>query len=101
MLAVNYASAQQLPHYSLYMFNDAVINPFTICGTKGYDRIHISSTRLWSGFEGAPVTNLLSYTKGQGDRSGLGAVIFNDITGPISRTGFQFSYAHNFNVSET
>ena len=100
LLAVNYATAQQLPHYSLYMFNDAVINP-AICGTKGYDRIHISSTRLWSGFEGAPVTNLLSYTKGQGDRSGLGAVIFNDITGPISRTGFQFSYAHNFNVSET
>ena len=54
LLAVNYASAQQLPHYSLYMFNDAVINP-AICGTKGYDRIHISSTRLWSGFEGHPL----------------------------------------------
>ena len=41
MLFANLCSAQQLPHYSLYMFNDAVINP-AVCGTKGYDRIHLS-----------------------------------------------------------
>ena len=100
LLAVNYCSAQQLPHYSLYMFNDAVINP-AVCGTKGYDRIHLSSTSQWAGFEGAPKTQFLSYTKGQGERMGLGAVVFNDITGPISRTGLQLSYAYNINVSPT
>jgi type IX secretion system PorP/SprF family membrane protein len=100
LLAVNYCSAQQLPHYSLYMFNDAVINP-AVCGTKGYDRVHLSSTSQWVGFEGAPKTQFLSYTKGQGERMGLGAVVFNDITGPISRTGLQLSYAYNIDVSPT
>ena len=32
---------------------------------------------------------------------GLGAVVFNDITGPISRTGLQLSYAYNIEVSST
>ena len=100
MLFANLCSAQQLPHYSLYMFNDAVINP-AVCGTKGYDRIHLSSTSQWAGFEGAPETQFLSYTKGQGERMGLGAVVFNDITGPISRTGLQLSYAYNIDVSPT
>ena len=100
MLFANLCSAQQLPHYSLYMFNDAVINP-AICGTKGYDRIHLLSSSQWAGFEGAPKTQFLSYTKGQGERMGLGAVVFNDITGPISRTGLQLSYAYNIDVSST
>ena len=59
------------------------------------------STSQWAGFEGAPKTQFLSYTKGQGERMGLGAVVFNDITGPISRTGLQLSYAYNINVSPT
>jgi type IX secretion system PorP/SprF family membrane protein len=100
MLFANLCSSQQLPHYSLYMFNDAVINP-AVCGTKGYDRIHLSSTSQWAGFEGAPKTQFLSYTKGQGEHMGLGAVVFNDITGPISRTGLQVSYAYNIDVSPT
>ena len=89
-----YCSAQQLPHYSLYMFNDAVINP-AVVGTKDYNRIDLISRSQWSGFEGAPKTQLLSYQRAQGENMGLAGTVFNDVTGPISRTGVQLSYAYN------
>lgn len=100
MLLANICSAQQLPHYSLYMFNEAVINP-AVLGSKQYDVITLISRSQWAGFEGAPKTQLLSYNKQQGDHMGLGAVLFNDVTGPISRTGTQLSYAYNINLSSS
>ena len=100
LLFANICSAQQLPYYSLYMFNDAVINP-AVCGTKSFDRIMISSSSQWAGFDGAPETQLLSYTRNQGKSVGIGGILFNDVTGPISKTGMQVSYAYNFNVSES
>ena len=94
-----YCSAQQLPHYSLYMFNYAVINP-AVVGTKDYNRIDLISRSQWSGFEGAPKTQLLSYQRAQGENMGLAGTVFNDVTGPISRTGVQLSYAYNIPVSD-
>jgi type IX secretion system PorP/SprF family membrane protein len=82
------------------MFNDAVINP-AVCGSKQYDVITLISRSQWAGFEGAPKTQLLGYNKQQGNNMGLGAVLFNDVTGPISRTGTQLSYAYNVDISST
>ena len=100
MFLVNICLSQQLPHYSLYMFNDAVINP-AVYGTKEYDAISLISRSQWAGFEGAPKTQLLSYNKQQGNNMGLGAVLFNDVTGPISQTGAQLSYAYNIDIPST
>ncbi len=99
MLFSFFGFSQQLPHYSLYMFNDAIINP-AICGTKDYNRIDLVSRSQWSGFEGAPMTQLLSYQRSQGENMGIGGSIFNDETGPSKRTGVQLSYAYNFLVSD-
>ena len=100
MLLSSFVLAQQLPHYSLYMFNDAVINP-AVCGTNEYSRIDLMSRNQWSGFEGAPKTQLISFQRAQAENMGIGGVIFNDQTGPVSRTGVQLSYAYNFLVSNS
>ena len=89
--------SQQLPHYSLYMFNDVVINP-AVCGNKEYSTVHLISRSQWAGFEGSPKTQLLSYQRKQGDKIGLGATIINDATGPISRTGTQLTYSYRMPV---
>jgi type IX secretion system PorP/SprF family membrane protein len=99
MLFSFFGFSQQLPHYSLYMFNDAIINP-AICGTKDYNRIDLVSRSQWAGFEGAPKTQLLSYQRSQGKNMGIGGSIFNDETGPSKRTGVQLSYAYNFLISD-
>lgn len=97
MMISTFAYSQQLPHYSLYMFNDAVINP-AACGTKQYNTIHLISRSQWAGFEGAPKTQLLTYQRKQGNKIGLGATVLNDATGPISRTGAQLSYSYKMPV---
>jgi len=89
--------SQQLPHYSLYMYNDAVLNP-AVCGTKSYNFLTLISRNQWAGFEGAPKTQLLTYQRSQTEKMGLGGTIFNDATGPISRTGAQLSYAYRIPV---
>ena len=99
MMLSLFGFSQQLPHYSLYMFNDAIINP-AICGTKDYNRIDLVSRSQWAGFEGAPKTQLLSYQRSQGKNMGIGGSIFNDETGPSKRTGVQLSYAYNFLISD-
>ena len=98
LVFVNYSQAQQLPHYSLYMFNDIAINP-AVCGTKSSDMVFLSHRSQWSGFDGAPKTQLLSYNRNQNKNMGLGAVLFNDVTGPVSMTGAQISYGYNVKMS--
>ena len=75
------------------MYNDAVLNP-AICGTKSYDFLTLIYRNQWTGWEGAPKTQLLSYYRNQTKKIGLGGTIFNDVTGPISRTGAQLSYSY-------
>ncbi|MBE51124.1 MAG: hypothetical protein CMP51_05480 [Flavobacteriales bacterium] len=74
--------AQQLPHYSLYMLNDAVINPALI-SSKPQNQVALMVRDQWTGFEGAPKTQLLSYY-GNNHLYGTGVTIVNDNTGPIS-----------------
>lgn len=92
------SKAQQLPHYSLYMFNDGVINP-SITGTKSHDYIVLSSRSQWVGIDGAPRTQLLSYFNNLSDNMGSGITLFNDETGPIRTTGTQISFGTNFRLS--
>lgn len=98
MMLTNISKAQQLPHYSLYMFNDVVTNP-AVCGTKSHDIAFLSHRSQWVGFEGAPETQFLSYTRNHKDNMGIGGAIFNDVTGPVSMTGIQLSYGYNVNLT--
>ena len=77
--------SQLIQHYSLYIMNDVIINP-SLISTKSENQVALMIRDQWTGFEGSPKTQLLSYQRKQGDKIGLGATIINDATGPISRT---------------
>lgn len=101
LLAVYYGNlfSQQIPEYTLYMMNPFIYN-CALAGTHNYYQIRTNNRFQWVGFKDAPITNSLSVYGPHADKDmGFGGNIYNDITGPISRTGMNGVYAYNFPVT--
>jgi len=92
--------AQQTPMYTQYMLNDFAYNP-AIAGTKEYYQAKSNNRYQWIGIVDAPRTYILSVF-GPHNRldMGFGAIVFNDVTGPTSKTGIYGSYAYNVRVKD-
>ncbi|MGZ2370748.1 PorP/SprF family type IX secretion system membrane protein [Ancylomarina sp. YFZ004] len=107
------AKAQQLPLYSQYVENGFLFNP-AMAGTRIYTPVRLTIRKQWAGIEDAPETQALSIHRNFGERSsacdavgnplaqrntqrglGMGAYVFNDNYGAISRTGIELSYAYH------
>lgn len=90
----NAVFSQQLPLFSQYMFNDFVLNP-AIAGSRDNMDIRLTYRNQWTGFEGAPETETLSFhTRLKETNNSLGGMVFNDVTGPSRRTGINLAYAY-------
>jgi type IX secretion system PorP/SprF family membrane protein len=91
--------AQQMPHYTQYMFNDFVINP-AIAGVYDYYQIRTNHRFQWVGLMDPPMTNSIAFY-GPHDKldMGYGGYVYNDVTGPTSRAGITGSYAYNIAVT--
>jgi len=87
------ASAQQLHFTSQYLQHNAMYNPGA-AGISNKDMIGISFRSMWSSFPGNPRTYMV-----YGDanleklKSGIGAYVYRDETGPTSRTGIQLAFS--------
>src|ERR1035437_7172169 len=91
--------AQQVSEFTLYMMNPFIYN-CALAGTHNYYQIRTNNRFQWIGFKDAPITNSLSVFGPHATKDmGFGGNIYNDITGPISRTGANGVYAYNFPVS--
>ncbi len=100
VIIANYSYSQQLPLYSQYMFNDFVYNP-AVAGTKDYYQAKSNNRYQWIGITDAPRTYILSvYGPHRNKNMGFGGLVFNDVTGPTSRTGLYGSYAYNVKIKE-
>ncbi|HAE29753.1 MAG TPA: hypothetical protein DCF89_01455 [Flavobacteriales bacterium] len=83
---VNEVIGQQIVLNSQYMFNDFAINP-AVAGTKNYAPITIDIRRQWVGIREAPAAQHLSYHGHVHKQIGAGGYMFNDVAGPVRRTG--------------
>jgi len=100
LLSSELVVSQQIPMYSQYMFNDFVYNP-AVAGTKDYYQIRSNNRYQWIGITDAPRTYILSvYGPHKTQNMGFGGYVFNDVTGPTSRTGLYGSYAYNVKINE-
>ena len=95
------SSAQQLPLFSQYMQNAFVINP-AVAGTQGYTEFRSMIRNQWTGlknetnFGSNPKTTTLSLNTGWDEKKiGIGGYIFTDKIGPVSKTGFNATYAYH------
>ncbi len=102
-----FAYAQQMVMYSQYMTNGYLLNP--AMGGKDLDfNLKMGYRNQWVGFEGAPRTYYLSGHAALGLKNdslsykgfhGVGGFVCTDRTGPIDRTGVNFSYAYHIPLS--
>lgn len=93
-------AAQQVPHYTQFMFNSYAINP-AIAGTHNYYQIRLNSRFQWVGITDSPQTNSLSvYGPHALKDMGFGGHLYTDVTGPSSRTGVYGSYAYNLVLND-
>jgi type IX secretion system PorP/SprF family membrane protein len=86
--------AQQLPTFTEYFFDKAIINPAFV-GTQPNFSSTLAYRSMFNGVEGAPVTQFLSvHGPWQSKNIGLGLNAVNDIAGPLNTTKFNgmFSY---------
>lgn len=90
---------QQLPHYTQYMFNDFVINP-AIAGVHNHYQIRTNHRFQWIGLMDPPLTNSIAFYGPHARLDmGYGGYVYNDVTGPTSRTGITGAYAYNIAVT--
>ena len=91
--AIN-AVSQQTPQLSQRMFEPLVFNP-GIAGSNSYPEIKIHHRNQWIGFDGAPMTSLISYHNEFLSTMGLGGYIMNDKYGAYRRTELNVAYAYH------
>ncbi len=77
---------QQIVMNSQYMINSFVLNP-AAAGTKTYAPLVIGARRQWMGIKEAPVSQHLSYHTSLSKNIGVGGMVFNDVAGPMRRSG--------------
>jgi len=105
-LAVLFISAtpcvygQQLAYHSQYMFDGYLLNP-AHAGSKDHIPVMLSFRNQWTGFTDAPRTMTLSAHGKLKENMGIGGGLFNDQTGPTSRSGGMLSYAFHINMDKS
>jgi type IX secretion system PorP/SprF family membrane protein len=89
--------AQQVPQFSQRNLNIFTYNP-SFAGVKGYSEILLHHRSQWTGFEGAPVTQNLTYHGMLNRVMAYGISFVNDEIGPLRTTGFKLAYAHHIDL---
>jgi type IX secretion system PorP/SprF family membrane protein len=88
-------SAQQESHYTQFMYNKLYLNP-AYAGAEGYGSFVGIYRNQWMGFDGAPVSQLLSYnTPFLGKRVGFGLVLNHDKIGILNNWRGAMSYSYD------
>src|SRR5687768_4268033 len=86
-------SAQQLQTSSLYDLQGAIHNP-SLAGVQKGGMVGVSYRTQWSSISGSPKTaTVFGSFELPALKIGLGGYIYNDKTGPTSRTGFALAFA--------
>ena len=92
-------TAQQMAHFSQYLLNDFFLNP-AVAGTKEYSPVRLTYRAQWAGFEGAPRTASLSFHSNYLNNMGLGGIVVNDGTGPLTQTGLELAYSYHIEITD-
>ncbi|MCW8982172.1 MULTISPECIES: type IX secretion system membrane protein PorP/SprF [Altibacter] len=100
ILCIDYASAQQDPQYTQYMYNMNVVNP-AYAGSKESLSVTALYRKQWSGFEGAPETITFAAHSPISDKIGLGLSAIKDELGPIKETNVFADFSYTLQVSES
>ncbi|WP_413788840.1 type IX secretion system membrane protein PorP/SprF [Ascidiimonas meishanensis] len=99
-LVSSHAFAQELtlPTFTQYLAdNPFVISP-TYAGIGDHVKVRLNGLTQWVGIEDAPDTQSLAADVRIGNRSGVGALFFNDKNGNTRQYGARISFAHHLTI---
>lgn len=100
LVSAGSAYSQQQPLYTMYMWNQLIINP-GYAGSR--DALTASAVwrEQWVGLDGAPSTQVVSiHSPLPNEKIGLGLTVQNDHIGPSNNTGVWGDFAYRLQVSE-
>ena len=92
--------AQQIELSSHYYQNMFMFNP-AVAGQYNYSPININYRQQWTGFEEAPSMQFLSYHTKLLKNLGGGINFFNDVAGPVRRTGGLLAVSYTLKTSSS
>ena len=99
LLVSPFLSAQDgLPVYADYFADNLYLLHPSMAGGADYSKLRLTARQQWFDQDDAPNVQTLSFNTRLGERSGLGAIIFNDKNGYHSQTGGYLTYAHHIKL---
>lgn len=90
----------KLSPYTQYLVENPYIISPAYAGLENVQRLRFSGAFQWVGLKDAPNTQTLSYDRPIMERSGIGAILYNDKNGNTSQIGGQFSFAHHLIIND-
>jgi len=101
-LSIGNIQAQQLPHYTQYMYNMNVLNP-AYAGSKGTEIISFGTLyrSQWYNEPGAPKTFTANVHGAFNENNGLGLSFINDNYGAVSQNLITVDYAHTLRFGKS
>lgn len=94
------AKAQEgIPVYFDYLSDNYYLVYPSMAGIGEGGKIRLTARKQWFNVDEAPNLQTLNAHFRVGDRSGVGAILFNDANGYHSQTGMKLTYAHHLNFS--
>lgn len=92
--------AQQLPVFTQFPSDLLYFDP-AVAGTKRQYDVRIDYRDQWVGFPDAPITEGVSLNyKLMGGKMGVGAYVYQDVTGPTQRNDYTGCYAYHLKLPD-
>jgi len=94
------ANAQEEAIFSHYTINPMLVNPAATGFDEENHNVFLNLRSSWSGFPGAPNTYSINYNGPVGKNLGIGALLYSENIGSLTRYRAQLSYAINFEAGD-
>ena len=92
-------SQDGIPLYSDYFADNLYLLHPSMAGAASYNQIRLTARQQWFDQNEAPNLQTLAFNARLAERSGIGAIFFNDQNGYHSQTGGYLTYAHHIMFS--
>jgi type IX secretion system PorP/SprF family membrane protein len=100
--AMQFSQAQEgVPVYTDYLTDNYYLVHPSMAGAANCAKVRLTARQQWFDEKDSPALQTLSFNTKVGERSGVGAVLFNDRNGYHSQVGAKLSYAHHITFSRS
>jgi len=94
-------SQEGIAVYSDYLSDNYYLIHPSMAGAADCAKVRLTARQQWFDQDEAPALQTLSFNTSVGERSGIGAIVFNDRNGYHTQTGAKLSYAHHLRFSRS